>query len=62
MILSLLYFLVPAALAYVLLDRAGLFRSLMARVFTAWFVGVFAATLAVYAAAVALAPWTQGVL
>ena len=62
MILSLLYLVVPPALAYVFLDRAGLFRSLLARVFTAWFVGVFAATLAVYAAAMALAPWTQGAL
>lgn len=60
--LALLYLLLPAALAYVALDRTGLLRSLLARVFTAWFIGMFAATTAVYAVATVLAPWSGGVL
>ncbi|MFN2633074.1 MAG: hypothetical protein ABR610_06630 [Thermoanaerobaculia bacterium] len=62
MILSLLFLSVPALLTYVLLDRASLFRSGLARGFAAWVFGTFAATTAVYGVAMSLAPWTDGVL
>ena len=62
MILSVLFLAVPASLAYVGLDRAALLRSGVARVFAAWVFGLFAATTLVYVLAIALAPWTEGVL
>ena len=62
MLLALLFLTVPAALAFLLLTRAGLFDSALARAFTAWFVGECVAVFAVYGLAVSLAPWTGGVL
>ncbi len=62
MILTLLFLVVPALLAYVFLDRAALLRSGLARGFAAWVFGTFAATTAVYGVAIGLAPWTDGVL
>lgn len=62
MIASVLFLLVPAALADALLSRTRLFASRTARAFTAWFVGECAATFAVYGIAVVLAPRTEGVL
>ncbi|MEP6769908.1 MAG: hypothetical protein ABJC61_14645 [Acidobacteriota bacterium] len=62
MILSLLFLVVPALLAYVALDRAALLRSGLARGFAAWVFGVFSATTVVYGVATGLAPWTDGVL
>lgn len=52
----------PAALAYLLLGRTGLWRSGLLRLAMAWFVGQFFATLLVFALAVALVPFTTAVL
>ncbi len=62
MIASVLFLLVPALVAYVALDRADLLRSGLARWFTASIFGTAAATTSVYVLAIALAPWTEGVL
>ena len=52
----------PAALAYLLLGRALLWRSGLLRLAMAWFVGQFFATLLVFALAVTLVPFTTAVL
>ncbi len=62
MILSILFLTVPGWLVYVALDRAALLRSGLARLLTAWVYGIFAATTLVYALAISLAPFTEGVL
>jgi hypothetical protein len=52
----------PAALAYVLISRTGLWRSGLLRGAMAWFVGQSFATLLVFGLAMALEPFTTGVL
>jgi len=52
----------PAALAYLLLSGAGLWRSGLLKVAMAWFVGQFFATMLVFGVATALRPFTTAIL
>lgn len=62
MVLAVLFLAVPGALAFVLLGRARLLQSSIARAFAGWFIGETCVVYAVYLFAVLLAPSTTGVL